>query len=239
VVGESISWPNGLPLNNTNAAPPYRCTRLRFSSTRRRGCHGLDGFDAPPAQITAAAVTFAGRAIRTRFLGGGVRSCLHVKSDSVHSCTETFSIFQEILRAKPDAGALMHPDTCPGFCCRRTCRSGPSLFSGKILRLREPDVERICRGSWFCLLHGSSHPGNEPYTGISAIVHPTLSGQTSFRLNDRLSIGSRKGVRKKTCRRYDASEGAYACPRGTQGTARVAHLNASIEEQSLDRSRRR
>jgi hypothetical protein len=173
------------------------------------------------------------------FWGGGVRSCLHVKSDSVHSCTETFSIFQEILRAKPDAGALMHPDTCPGFCCRRTCRSGPSLFSGKILRLREPDVERICRGSWFCLLHGSSHPGNEPYTGISAIVHPTLSGQTSFRLNDRLSIGSRKGVRKKTCRRYDASEGAYACPRGTQGTARVAHLNASIEEQSLDRSRRR
>jgi hypothetical protein len=36
-----------------------------------------------------------------------VRSCLYVKSDSLHSCTETFSIFQEILRAKSDAGALM------------------------------------------------------------------------------------------------------------------------------------
>jgi hypothetical protein len=30
-----------------------------------------------------------------------------VKSDSVHSCTETFSIFLEILRAKSDAGASM------------------------------------------------------------------------------------------------------------------------------------
>jgi hypothetical protein len=36
-----------------------------------------------------------------------VRSCLYVKSDSVHSCTETFSIFQEILRTKSDAGALI------------------------------------------------------------------------------------------------------------------------------------
>jgi hypothetical protein len=31
-----------------------------------------------------------------------------MKSDAVHSCTETFFIFQEILRAKSDAGALMH-----------------------------------------------------------------------------------------------------------------------------------
>jgi hypothetical protein len=36
-----------------------------------------------------------------------VRSCLYVKSDSIHSCTETFFIFQEILRAKSDAGASM------------------------------------------------------------------------------------------------------------------------------------
>jgi hypothetical protein len=34
-----------------------------------------------------------------------VRSCLYIKSDSVHSCTETFFIFQEILRAKSDCGA--------------------------------------------------------------------------------------------------------------------------------------
>jgi hypothetical protein len=39
-----------------------------------------------------------------------VRSCLYVKSDSVHSCTETFSIFQEILRARSDAGASMQFD---------------------------------------------------------------------------------------------------------------------------------
>jgi hypothetical protein len=39
-----------------------------------------------------------------------VRSCLAVKSDSVHICAETFSIFQEILRAKSDAGALMQFD---------------------------------------------------------------------------------------------------------------------------------
>ncbi len=36
-----------------------------------------------------------------------VRSCLYVKLDSVHSCTETVFIFQEILRAKSDFGALM------------------------------------------------------------------------------------------------------------------------------------
>jgi hypothetical protein len=39
-----------------------------------------------------------------------VRSCLYVKLDPVHSCTETFSIFQDILRAKSDAGALMQFD---------------------------------------------------------------------------------------------------------------------------------
>jgi hypothetical protein len=61
---------------------------------------------------------------RTRFDHGGVRrdlpmrflkvrSCLFVKSDSVHFCTETFSIFQEILRAKPDAGASMQFDRRP------------------------------------------------------------------------------------------------------------------------------
>jgi hypothetical protein len=39
------------------------------------------------------------------FWGGGVRSGLYVKSDSVHICTETVFIFQEILRAKSDSGA--------------------------------------------------------------------------------------------------------------------------------------
>jgi hypothetical protein len=33
-----------------------------------------------------------------------VRSCLDEHSDSVHICTETFFIFQEILRAKSDTG---------------------------------------------------------------------------------------------------------------------------------------
>jgi hypothetical protein len=42
-----------------------------------------------------------------------VRSCLSVKSDSVPICTETFSIFQEILRAKSDAGASMQFDRRP------------------------------------------------------------------------------------------------------------------------------
>jgi hypothetical protein len=45
--------------------------------------------------------------------GGGVRSRLAVKSDSVHSCTETVFIFQEILRAKSDAGASMQFDRRP------------------------------------------------------------------------------------------------------------------------------
>ncbi len=36
-----------------------------------------------------------------------------MKSDSVHSCTETVFIFQEILRAKSDAGALMQFDRRP------------------------------------------------------------------------------------------------------------------------------
>jgi hypothetical protein len=38
----------------------------------------------------------------------GVRSCLYVKSDSVHSCTETVFIFQEILRAMSDFSASLH-----------------------------------------------------------------------------------------------------------------------------------
>ncbi len=42
-----------------------------------------------------------------------VRSCLYVKSDSVHICTETVFIFQEILRAKSDFGALMQFDRRP------------------------------------------------------------------------------------------------------------------------------
>jgi hypothetical protein len=42
-----------------------------------------------------------------------VRSCLYVKSDSVHICTETFFIFQEILRAKSDFGASMQFDRRP------------------------------------------------------------------------------------------------------------------------------
>jgi hypothetical protein len=42
-----------------------------------------------------------------------VRSCLYVKSDSVHNCTETVFIFQEILRAKSDFGALMQFDRRP------------------------------------------------------------------------------------------------------------------------------
>jgi hypothetical protein len=42
-----------------------------------------------------------------------VRSCLYVKSDSVHTCAETFFIFQEILRAKSDAGASMQFDRRP------------------------------------------------------------------------------------------------------------------------------
>jgi hypothetical protein len=42
-----------------------------------------------------------------------VRSCLYVKSDSVHICTETFFIFQEILRARSDFGALMQFDRRP------------------------------------------------------------------------------------------------------------------------------
>jgi hypothetical protein len=37
----------------------------------------------------------------------GVRSCHSVKSDSVHTCTETVFIIQEILRAKSDSGASM------------------------------------------------------------------------------------------------------------------------------------
>jgi hypothetical protein len=36
-----------------------------------------------------------------------------VKSDSVHICTETFFIFQEIRRAKSDAGASMQFDRRP------------------------------------------------------------------------------------------------------------------------------
>jgi hypothetical protein len=39
-----------------------------------------------------------------------VRSCLYVESDSVHICREPVSIFQDILRAKSDAGALMQFD---------------------------------------------------------------------------------------------------------------------------------
>jgi hypothetical protein len=42
-----------------------------------------------------------------------VRSCLAVKLDSVHSCTETFFIFQEILRAKSDTGVSMKFDRRP------------------------------------------------------------------------------------------------------------------------------
>jgi hypothetical protein len=41
------------------------------------------------------------------------RSCLYVKSDSVHICTETFFIFQEILRAKSDCAASMQFDRRP------------------------------------------------------------------------------------------------------------------------------
>jgi hypothetical protein len=36
-----------------------------------------------------------------------VKFFLYVKSGSVHSCTETFSIFQEILCTESDSGALM------------------------------------------------------------------------------------------------------------------------------------
>jgi hypothetical protein len=39
-----------------------------------------------------------------------VRSRLSVKSDSVHTCTETVFIFQEILRAKSDSSASMQFD---------------------------------------------------------------------------------------------------------------------------------
>jgi hypothetical protein len=42
-----------------------------------------------------------------------VRSRLSVQSDSVHSCTETVSIFQEILRAKSDSSASMQFDRRP------------------------------------------------------------------------------------------------------------------------------
>jgi hypothetical protein len=42
-----------------------------------------------------------------------VRSGHSVKSDSVPICTETVFIFQEILRAKSDAGALMQFDCRP------------------------------------------------------------------------------------------------------------------------------
>jgi hypothetical protein len=38
----------------------------------------------------------------------GVRSCLYVKSDSLRICTETFFIFQEILRAMSDFSASLH-----------------------------------------------------------------------------------------------------------------------------------
>jgi hypothetical protein len=42
-----------------------------------------------------------------------VRSCLDVHSDSVHICTETFFIFQEILRAKSDSSASLHCNRRP------------------------------------------------------------------------------------------------------------------------------
>jgi hypothetical protein len=45
-----------------------------------------------------------------RFLG---RYCLYVKLDSVNICTETFFIFQEILRATSDTGASMQFDRRP------------------------------------------------------------------------------------------------------------------------------
>jgi hypothetical protein len=42
-----------------------------------------------------------------------VTSCHSVKSDAVHSCTETFFIYQEILRAKSDSGASLQFDRRP------------------------------------------------------------------------------------------------------------------------------
>jgi hypothetical protein len=42
-----------------------------------------------------------------------VRSCLPVHSDSVHDCTETFFIFQEILRAKSNSSASLYCDRGP------------------------------------------------------------------------------------------------------------------------------
>jgi hypothetical protein len=42
-----------------------------------------------------------------------VKSCLAVHSDSVYVCTETFFIFQEILRAKSDAGVSLQFDRRP------------------------------------------------------------------------------------------------------------------------------
>jgi hypothetical protein len=49
-------------------------------------------------------------ALRRIFL---VRSFLYVKLDSLHICTETVFIFQEILRAKSDFGASLQLDCRP------------------------------------------------------------------------------------------------------------------------------
>jgi hypothetical protein len=64
-----------------------------------------------------------------------VRSFLSVKSDSVHSCTETVFIFQEILRAKSDAGASMQFDRRP--------MALPYPY-GRRLEAKTSDERRIC-----------------------------------------------------------------------------------------------
>jgi hypothetical protein len=97
-----------------------------MKSRRRRRYHGITTTsgangrtDFPQFGMKTATINFAvleptrssiRRRDSSKMLGQSffwVRSYLYVNSDSVHICTETVSIFQEILRAKSVSGALM------------------------------------------------------------------------------------------------------------------------------------
>jgi hypothetical protein len=80
-----------------------------------------------------------------------------VKPDSIHICTETVSIFQEILRAQSDAGALMQFDHRPmalPYPYGRRLEVASSHASRKPFQLRDAASKQECNAQLTCHLLG-------------------------------------------------------------------------------------
>jgi hypothetical protein len=96
-----------------------------------------------------------------------VRSCLYVKSDSVHIFTEASSIALEILRANADSGASLQ------FDCR------PMALPYPYWRRLEADYIHFCGRSLHQPIDVRLTTGNDLYSATNAFA-PKAAGEDPY-----------------------------------------------------------